>query len=261
MGKAISIHSLRGGTGKSIIATNLAMVLLKKGFDVSLLDLDFRAPSLSSIFSEAIEKPVEYWLNDFFNNRCNIDKALIDISENCGTDGKILIGLANPSIYAILSMVGRSQSWEASALKKLCSLRSFLLNVMEIDYLIYDTTPGIQYSSINAVTSADLPIFVATSDPLDIEGVANVLSEFNDVFRNALILMNKVFPETESLLDEKNKALVSQLEETLGHPIIGTIPCYCDVLRAKRDYSLIIKDPAHPFISKLEEVAKKLVEH
>jgi len=39
------------------------------------------------------------------------------------------------------------------------------------------------------------------------------------------------------------------------------IPCYCDVLRAKRDYLLSIKNPTHPFIQKLKEIAEKLVKY
>ena len=158
--------------------------------------------------------------------------------------------------------MGKSQAWEASALDKLYSLRASLLKDMSIDYLIYDTSPGIQYSSINAVVSSDLPIVVATSDSLDIEGVTNMLAEFYDVFeKKTLILMNKVFPETDLPPEEKEKELISQLEETLDHPIVGVIPCYCDVLRAKRDYLLSLKNPAHPFTKKLEEIAEKIVQH
>jgi len=259
MGKVISIHSSRGGTGKSVIAVNLAMILLKSGYNVSLLDLDFRSPSLFNIFRE-IKKPVGYWLNDFFNNRCKIDQVLIDISEGCNAEKKILVGLANPSIYAIGDMMCKSQRWEASALNKLYSLKRLLLNDMKIDYLIYDTSPGIQYSSINAITSSDLPIVVATADPLDIECTRKMLSEFYDIFKEkTVLLMNKVFPEVAPTHGEKE--LVDQLIETLSHPIIGIIPCYCDVLRAKRDYLLSLKNPTHPFIRKLEQIAEELVKY
>ncbi len=42
--KVISLHSSRGGTGKTIIATNLAAIYAKRGLNIALLDLDFRAP-------------------------------------------------------------------------------------------------------------------------------------------------------------------------------------------------------------------------
>ncbi|MEJ2724265.1 MAG: P-loop NTPase, partial [Deltaproteobacteria bacterium] len=62
-GKAISIHSSLGGTGKTVIAVNLAVILAKKGFKIAILDLDFRAPSLATVFSEGFETPVKCWLN------------------------------------------------------------------------------------------------------------------------------------------------------------------------------------------------------
>lgn len=49
-GKTIAIHSSRGGTGKSVIATNLAIILARRGLNVALLDLDFRAPSRRQFF-------------------------------------------------------------------------------------------------------------------------------------------------------------------------------------------------------------------
>jgi len=261
MGKVISVHSSRGGTGKTIIAVSLAMALLKKGFRVSLLDFDFRAPSLFNIFGDVVKVPVEYWINDFLNERCKKEQVLIDVTGSPGVDSKLLIGLANPSVYAVQDMMAKTRGWEASALKKLYSLRSFLLKNLNMDYVILDTSPGIQYSSINAIITSDLLIIVTTSDPLDIEGVRSMLREFYDLFeKRTLVLLNKVFPEMELLHEQENTELIKQLE-TLGHPIVGAIPCYCDVLRAKRDYSFSLRNPTHPFIRKLEEVAGKLVNY
>jgi len=262
MGKVISIHSSRGGTGKTVIAVNLAMILLKKGYDVSLLDLDFRAPSLFSIFANGIDTPIRYWLNDLFNKRCETNQALIEVSKGCGPNGKILVGLANPSIYAVQEIMGKSRMWEASFLRRLLSLGSLLLNGMGMDYVIYDTGPGIQYSSINAIVSSDLPILVVTPDPLDIEGARSMLSEFHDVFeKRTAILVNKAFPESELSDREKSRGPWEDLKGTLGHPIMGVIPCYCDVLRGKRDFLFSMKNPTHPFVRNLEEIAEKLVEY
>ena len=259
MGTVISIHSSRGGTGKTVIATNLAVALLKKGLNVSLLDLDFRAPSFFSIFRAGIRGPVRCWLNDFFNGRCKIDQALLDLSESFNGNGRFFIGLANPSIYAIRDMMGKSQAWEASALKKLYSIRSVLLGDMKMDFAVYDTSPGVQYSSVNAIISSDLPIVVTTADPLDIEGVRSMLSELYDVLgKKALVLVNKAFPETDPSCEEKT---ISELKETVNCPILGTIPCYCDVLRAKRDRLLGLENPTHPFVGKLEAIAEELVRY
>ena len=55
MGKSISIHSSRGGTGKTLLATNLAVLYAQSGLNVALIDLDFRAPSLMASSQNYLE--------------------------------------------------------------------------------------------------------------------------------------------------------------------------------------------------------------
>jgi MinD-like ATPase involved in chromosome partitioning or flagellar assembly len=258
-GKVIAFHSSRGGTGKTTIATNLAITYLSKGLNIALLDLDFRAPSLFSIFSNVLQVPVKNWLNDFMLNKCTLEQTLIDVSEEYGSSGKLFLGLANPALESIRSMTGRSRAWEVSAAKKLFSIRTTLFNDMHIDYCILDTSPGIQYSSINAVVSSDVTAIVTTLNPVDIKGVKTMLTEFYDEFeKNAVVLINKVFPQTRIWSESKLNELADQMEETFEHTVIGTIPCYCDVLEANRGSFLVVEQPHHPFLADLQEVANKL---
>jgi septum site-determining protein MinD len=257
--RAISIHSSRGGTGKTVIATNLAAIYAIKGLNVALLDLDFRAPSLVDVFSKGIRDPVTRWLNDFLDGRCKAKQVLTNVSQAYGLEGKLLLGLANPSIEAIRNVMEKSRAWEVTVVKRLFSLRSELFGDMGIDYCIFDTSPGVQYASINAVVSSDISVVVATPDSLELKGLQNMLTELYDAFaKRTVILINKVFPETRISSSEQQKDLISQMEKSLGHPVIGAIPCYCDVLQAKRTSLLAVDKPYHPFLRKLEEVAEKL---
>lgn len=258
-GKTIAIHSSRGGTGKTVLATNLATIWAQKGRNVAILDLDFRAPSLAGVFSKVITKPNECWLNDFLSGRCKIEQALINITQTLGLKGKLLLGLANPSIEAIRNTIDRSRSWEVTAVKKLFSLRSTLINKMGVDYIILDTSPGVQYSSINAIVSSDISIIVSTNDNVDLDGLKNLIKDlYSELGKKPLVLINKIFPETHLLSNENEEEEIIQIEKQLGSSIIGAIPCYCDVLRAKRTSILAIEKPNHSFIKKLERIAKTL---
>jgi len=257
--KILAIHSSRGGTGKTTIATNLAATFAREGLNIALLDIDFRAPSLFGVFSKGIQKPVKLWLNDFLLDRCSLEHALVDVSEEYGWEGKLLIGFANPAIEAIRNMLGRSKSWEVAAAKKLFSMRTPIFNDMHMDCCILDTSPGIQYSSINGVVSSDVTVIVTTLDSLDIRGVKNMLVEFYDEFeKKSVILMNKVFPQTRMWSEDELNGLITRMEKTFKHPIIGAIPCYCSVLEANRDSLLVVENPDHPFLKDLQEVAKRL---
>ena len=77
MGKIIALHSYKGGTGKTLLSVNLAATNVRKGKNVCLLDLDFRAPSLHAVFKASNS---EYWLNDYLNGVCEIDKVLVDVT-------------------------------------------------------------------------------------------------------------------------------------------------------------------------------------
>ena len=257
--KAISIHSSRGGTGKTVIATNLAAIYAIKGLNVALLDLDFKAPSLVDVFSKGIKDPVKYWLNDFLDGRCKAEQALTDVSEAYGLKGKLFLGLANPAIEAMRNMMEKSRAWEVAAVKRLFSLRSALFASMNIDCCILDTSPGVQYTSVNAVVSSDISVVVATMDSLELKGLQNMLVELYDAFaKKTVVLINKVFPETRVWSSDEQKNLINKMEKLLKHPVIGVIPCYCDVLQAQRTSLLAVEKPSHPFLRNLEEVADKL---
>jgi MinD-like ATPase involved in chromosome partitioning or flagellar assembly len=256
--KTISIHSSRGGTGKTVIATNLAIILANKGFNVALLDLDFRAPSLSVVFSEGIKLPVKCWLNDFLNGECGGEQIFTDVSGKYNLKGKLLIGLANPAVDAMRNVMEKSRAWEVTAVKKLFSLLS-TLNDLKVDFCISDTSPGMQYSSINAIVSSDISIIVTTLDSLDLKGAEDMLTELYDALeKKAVILANKASPETRIKPSGYAEKVADRLEKILKHPVISVVPCYCDVLQTERTSLLAVEKPNHPFVKNLAEVAEKL---
>lgn len=258
-GKCISIHSSRGGTGKTLLATNLAILYAKKGFNVALLDLDFRAPSLSSIFKNVKKPSGECNLNIYLDGRCSPEAVTVDVAKEYSLPGKFLVGFANPEVYAIRAMMEKSKSWEVSAVKRLFSLRSKLFNEMDINYCIYDTSPGVQYTSINAAVSADLSVIVSTLDSLDLLGTQNILFDLYDEFeKKSVIMLNKVLPESCIWSEEEKAKVISEIGERFRRPVVGAIPCYCDVLKADRSKIMAIENPLHHFIQDLEGVRQNI---
>ena len=50
MAKIISIHSFRGGTGKSNMTANLAALLAAEGGRVGVIDTDIQSPGIHVLF-------------------------------------------------------------------------------------------------------------------------------------------------------------------------------------------------------------------
>jgi hypothetical protein len=91
------------------------------------------------------------------------------------------------------------------------------------------------------------------------ESTRNILSNLYDaLLKKTAVLVNKIPNEIHLQPEGDQETLVSSLEETLKHPVIGLIPCYCDVLKAERTSMLAFEKPGHPFITKLEEILDKL---
>jgi septum site-determining protein MinD len=253
MGKIIAVHSYKGGTGKTLLSVNLAATFAKQGKKVCLFDLDFRAPSLFAILKIA---SAENWFNDYLNNTCDINKVLIDVSSRIPGKGKLFIGLANPTTEAIRDMSAKDRKWEMRALGRLLHLRNALLNEQKFDYIIFDTSPGLQYSSINAIVAADLVAVATTGDRSDVDGTSRMLKELYNLFEKKTgIVLNKVLDYNS---ESRRKELYDRVKNIYQVPLLGIVPCFCDILRAEGNFIFAQDKPDHPFSTLLNEMAKKI---
>jgi MinD-like ATPase involved in chromosome partitioning or flagellar assembly len=253
MGKIIAVHSYKGGTGKTLLSINLAAALAKRGKNVCLFDLDFRAPSLSTLLR--VEK-AEHYLNDYLNNASDISKVLIDISDRVGNSGKFFVALANPGTEAIRDMSGKDRKWEMRALGRLLALRTSLMDGKGFDYLIFDTSPGLQYSSINAVVSADLVLVATTFDRSDVDGTRRMLRELYDLFeKKTEVVLNKVLDVSSKTSKDD---IQTRLKDIYQVPLLGIVPCFCDILKAQGGIIFAQEKPDHPFTRILNDMVNNI---
>jgi MinD-like ATPase involved in chromosome partitioning or flagellar assembly len=253
MSKIIAVHSYKGGTGKTLLSVNLAATLAKRGKKVCLFDLDFRAPSLFAILK--VEN-ADCWLNDYLNGICDINKVLVDLSSRIQGNGKFFVGLANPATEAIRDISAKDRKWEMRALGRLLSLRNTLLEDQKFDYLVLDTSPGLQYSSINAIVTADFVIVATTGDRSDVNGTRRMLQELYNLFEKKTgLVLNKVLDSTSKSKKDEMDARVKNVYQV---PMLGLVPCFCEVLRAEGNLIFTQNKPDHPFTKILDEIAKKI---
>ena len=253
MSKIIAVHSYKGGTGKTLLSVNLAATFAKQGKKVCIVDLDFRAPSLFALLR--VEN-TEAWFNDYLNNTCEVNKTLINLSSKITGNGKFYAGLANPATEAIRDMAAKDRKWEMRALGRLLSLRNSLLNEQKFDYLFFDTSPGLQYSSINAIVSADFVIVATTGDRSDVDGTRRMLRELYNLFEKKTgLVINKVL---DSDSKSKRDEMAKKVQAVYQVPLLGIVPCFCEILRAEGNYIFPQDKPDHPFTKILDEMAKKI---
>ena len=253
MTKIIAVHSYKGGTGKTSMSVNLAASFAKAGKKVCVFDLDFRAPSLFAILKA--QNP-DYWFNDYLNNSCEVNSALIDMSSRIPGSGKFYACLANPSTEAIRDISSKDRKWEMRALGRLLALRESLLRDQKFDYLIFDTSPGLQYSSINAIVAADFVVVATTGDRSDVDGTKRMLAELYNLFEKKTgLVLNKVLDPSAT---SRKTEMAAKIKSEYQVPLLGIVPCFCEVLRAEGNFIFVQDKPDHPFTKIVAEMAKKI---
>ncbi len=255
MGKFVTIHSFKGGTGKSYLSANLAVIYALQGKRVCLIDLDFRAPTLHIAFEP---KGVKRWVNDVLNGTAKVEECLIDCSAKVENKGTLHVGFADFSTEAIRDMISKGRKWETEALHRILSMRKELLENLKYDIVIADTSPGIQYSSINAVVASDIAIVISTLDDSDIYGTAKMIGELYEVFqKKTVVIINKAIGGADFMDSDKSK-IVDELQSKYQEAVIGLLPCFCEVGRMKRASIFAYNYPKHPFTEALRVIAAKI---
>lgn len=281
MTKCIAFHSYKGGTGKTTLATNLSVLLAKKGYRVFLLDLDVYAPSLGSYFDL---KPPRSWINDFLFGSANVDDICIDITKTISNQvkGKLFVSLANSNKEEIYKLEGNisKQSSQMQFLRNFILLREELIMKKNADFIIIDTSPGVRYWSINALAVSDIVLLTLKMGDLDVDGTKKMANEIYGSFTKfgtmCYLLLNRgagyctipsyqhdpiesgVTKEGSSSPKISQSSTLQQLAEEISIDIISEIPCYCDIQFSQKEFLTGLKYPEHPFTNKLYTLIDKL---
>ena len=202
MTKCIAFHSYKGGTGKTTIASNFAVLLARKGYRVFLLDLDVYAPSLQAYFETDPAK----WINDFLWNNAKVEEILMDLTSTAlpksdstnDRGGKLYVGFCNPKKEEIyrLDGAGKQDNSKIQLLRRFVLLREQIISNYDADYIIIDTSPGIRYWSINALAVADTLFLTLKMDNLDVDGIkkmaGDIYSSFSKFGAKSYLVLNRV---------------------------------------------------------------------
>ncbi|MHA1991687.1 MAG: MinD/ParA family ATP-binding protein [Candidatus Hodarchaeales archaeon] len=263
-----TVHSFKGGSGKTAISINVCALLANQGYNIALLDFDFHGPSLVSLFNfpENPELKQNNYINDYIEENCSIDDILVDFSNKFKTKGKFFIAKASPNPAAIQNMIGKGRRWQMRAMEKILSLKKKLKESYNIDFICFDSSPGLHYSSLNSIVASDLVFLVVKYDISDFEGTLHMLKGIHSALeKKTWLLVNRVpvYNDLEILEAGGYLAIVEDkfkeaIDENFG--ILGSIPCLCDVglylssttLSSTRIFA--IDQPESPFVKSLDKI-------
>ncbi len=253
--KCFALHSYKGGTGKTTLGANIAALLAQKGKNVAMLDLDFQAPSLHTLFGVS---PKTKYINDFLAGEASHKDILQELSTTFELKGKLSVAFSNPNVEAIRSQLGKDRKWHMTALSQLLNLKK-TLESEGYHYLIIDSAPGVHYSSVNAIVLSDFTVIIVKMDNFDFDGTLNMLAGLYDQLdKQTVILFNKVVP---TMFEEPHESQMRELaEETFAEKsqILDFITCYCMIPMGMGSEIHALTQPNIPFVKTLKKVVTQL---
>ncbi len=249
MPKVVSIHSYRGGTGKSNFTANLAATFALQGYRVGVIDTDVPSPGIHNLLGLEPET-VTHTLNSFLWGEAPIEAATYDVTANVGIagDGKILFvpsSIKADDIARILK--------EGYDVKLLNDGFRKLVRGLELDYLFIDTHPGLSKETFLSIAISHVLILILRPDKQDYQGTAVTVDVAKQLkVRRILLAINKVLQELSI------PALQQKVEEAYHLPVAGIFPLSEDIVRLASEGVFCSKYPDHPVSQEFRKVAQQI---
>src|SRR3972149_6328331 len=194
MSTIISIHSFRGGTGKSNTTANIAAMLAMDGARVGVVDTDIASPGIHVLFN-LDESEMVHSLNDYLWGKCSIEETAHDVTGRLGSDIKGQVFLIPSSIKAGDIPRIRREGYDVGLLND--GFRDAVYE-MKLDYLLIDTHPGLNEETLLSIAISDILLLIMRPDQQDYQGTAVTV----DVARKLDVpRMLMVVNKTPSVLD------------------------------------------------------------
>lgn len=247
MSNIVSVHSFRGGTGKSNTTANLAAIIAGSGKRVGVIDTDIQSPGIHVLFGLDEEK-MDRSLNDYLWGKCAIEQAAYDVSPVLKTGTLYLIPscLKAGEIAKVLR-----EGYDVNLLND--GFRE-LTRKLKLDYLFIDTHPGLNEETLLSISISDILIIIMRPDQQDYQGTAVTveIAQKLDVPR-LMLVVNKVLPSFDFT------ALKQKIEKTYNVPVAGVLPESEEMIALGSSSIFSLRYPEHTLTKTLESIAAQVI--
>jgi len=252
------------------------------------VDIDVYAPSLHAYFGDPVQNKIKNTINDYIVGACGVDDLLVEVtpisqlSESGSLSGKIIGCFSSPKREDILKIEGvKEDKNRMSMLKRFINFREDLIEKNDIDYIIMDSSPGIRFWAINALALSDIVFLTLKMGDMDIGGtkmIANeILAQFKEQGNTKYhLLLNRIagycIPYSQvgepheshsdanyCTLTPVSDDFIKKLSSETGIDVMTSIPCYCDIQFAQKEFLTVLAFPDHPFSQQIHHL-KKLID-
>lgn len=250
MSKIISVHSFRGGTGKSNTTANLAAILAQNGNRVGVVDTDVNSPGIHILFG-VDESKLTRFLNDYLWGKCLIKDTAHDVTANLKANipGKVYLIPSSIKAGEIARIL--REGYDVGLLND-----GFqdLLEDLKLDFLLIDTHPGINEETLLSIAISDILLLIMRPDQQDFQGTSVTIEVARKLGVPAMFLVINKAPEALNFDELKARA------EQIYNVNVATILPHSDEMMMLASAGIFtLQYPDHPVAMKYKQVAKLLM--
>jgi MinD-like ATPase involved in chromosome partitioning or flagellar assembly len=251
MSKIVSIHSYRGGTGKSNTTANLATLLAMRGKRVGVVDTDIQSPGIHAIFGLE-QAEFNHSLNDYLWGLCDISEASYDVTDKLPEkiDGKIFLipSSLNPGEIARILREGYDVGLLDTGFQE-------LLQELELDALLIDTHPGLNEETLLSIAISDNVIIILRPDSQDYLGTSVTVEVARKLDVHGLMLAVNKIPDVFDF-DQIKKTI----EETYKTEVVALMPHSDDMMILGSSGLFVLQFKDNPVTKELNKIVDRILE-
>ena len=250
MSKIVSVHSFRGGTGKSNITANVAALLAMAGRRVGVIDTDIQSPGIHVLF-ELDESLVVHSLNDYLWGKCEIQDTAHDVTARLGQDVKGAVYLIPSSLKAGEIARVLREGYDVNVLHD--GFRK-LLRALKLDVLMIDTHPGLNEETLLSIVVSDVLAIILRPDQQDYQGTGVTVEVARKLqVPNMMLIVNKVPQAFDP------QVVKAKVEQTYNCPVAGVIPHSDEMMILASAGLFALRYPDHQVTATLRQIANRIM--
>jgi MinD-like ATPase involved in chromosome partitioning or flagellar assembly len=250
MSRIISIHSFRGGTGKSNSTANLSALMAMRGLRVGVVDTDIASPGIHVLFG-LNEDSMHHSLNDYLYGKCDISDAAHDVTNNLKVPVSGKIFLIPSSIKAGEIARFLREGYDVGLLND-----GFheLLDALDLDVLMIDTHPGLNEETLLSIAISDALAIILRPDQQDYQGTSVTVEVARKLDVPRMVLIVNKLP---AVFDPKE--VQEQVEQTYRCKVAAVLPHSDEMMALMSAGIFVLHYPDHPITHSLRNVVDMLL--
>lgn len=250
MSKIISIHSFRGGTGKSNTTANVSVLLASQGLNVGVIDTDIQSPGIHVLFGLE-EDDMKHSLNDYLWGKCNIEDAAHDVTASLGGNISGRVSLIPSSIKAGEIARVLREGYDVGLLND-----GFheLIEALDLDVLMIDTHPGLNEETLLSIAISDALAIIMRPDQQDYQGTGVTVEVARKLNVPRLVIIVNKTPQVYDFSQVRE-----QVEQLYGTEVAAVLPHSDEMMALASAGVFALRYPEHEVSQLYQQVADRLM--